>query len=84
MSKRVPRLKSDEAAERLLQQDLTDYLDPKHMKPLRFEFQPKNTSVNLRMSEELLQAVRDQAKRQGMPYQRFIRMTLEQAVTQNE
>jgi predicted DNA binding CopG/RHH family protein len=36
--------------------------------------------VSLRLPEKLLTAVRSRAKRVGIPYQRFIRMALEQAV----
>ena len=51
---------------------------------MRFEFKPKRKWVNLRISEELLDAVRKNAKRQGIPYQRFIRQALERAVTERK
>ena len=47
---------------------------------MRFEMQPKDKSVNLRLPEPLLKAVQQHAKRLGVPYQRFIRMALEQAL----
>ena len=50
------------------------------MVPMRFELRPKDKSVSLRLPEKLLTAVRSRAKRAGIPYQRFIRMALEQAV----
>jgi predicted DNA binding CopG/RHH family protein len=50
------------------------------MVPLRYEVRPKGRSVNLRLSEELLDAIKARAKEEGIPYQRFIRMTLEQAL----
>lgn len=80
MKKRVPRLRTDKETEKFLEQDLSDYLDPDHMVALRFEFQNKNKAVNIRMSEALLNAVRDKARKNGIPYQRFIRMALEKAV----
>jgi len=43
MSKRIPQFKTDEEAEKFLEQDLSDYLDPAYMVPLRFEFRPKDT-----------------------------------------
>jgi hypothetical protein len=49
------------------------------MVPLRYEVRPKSRSVNLRLSEELLSAVKVRASEDGIAYQRFIRMTLEQA-----
>ena len=80
MNKRVPRLRTDEEAEAFLEQDLSEYLDPKHMVPLRYEVRPKGRSINLRLSEELLSAIKTRAGEEGIPYQRFIRMALEEAL----
>lgn len=41
MMKKVPKLKSDKEAEKLLEQDLTDYIDLKNFSQVRFEFLPK-------------------------------------------
>jgi len=41
---------------------------------------PKNKTVTLRMSEELLDEVKEQARKVGIDYQRFIRLTLENAI----
>ena len=79
--KKVPRLKTDEEAEAFLAQDLSD-LDFSQFKPVRFEFRPKEKSINLRISEGLLKAVQTRAKREGIPYQRYIRQALERAITQ--
>jgi predicted DNA binding CopG/RHH family protein len=46
---------------------------------VRFEMRPKDKAVSLRLPERLLNAVRGAAKRQGVPYQRFIRMAIESA-----
>ena len=72
------RYMHDKEAENFLEKD--DYIDPAHMVALRFEFQNKNKAVNIRLSEALLDAVRDKARKDGVPYQRFIRMALEKAV----
>ena len=77
--KKVPVLKTDEEAEAFLEQDLSD-LDFSQFKPMRFEFQPKTANVTMRLPSGLLKAVRAKAEAEGMPYQRFIRATLEQAV----
>ncbi len=78
--KKLPALKSDRAAERFVDQaDLTQY-DLSGGEFVRFEMKPKDKSVNLRLPGQLLDAVRLRAKRAGVPYQRFIRMALEQAV----
>jgi predicted DNA binding CopG/RHH family protein len=81
MRKSFPLLKTDEEAEAFLQQDLSDYRHAGNFKRVRFEFLPKQKSINLRLSGDLLNAVRASAKRQGIPYQRYIRQTLERAVT---
>jgi predicted DNA binding CopG/RHH family protein len=82
MRKKLPRLKSDAEAEAFVAgADLTEY-DLVGMVPMRFEMKPKNKSVNLRLPEQLLKAVQQQAKRAGVPYQRFIRMALERALQQ--
>ena len=79
--RKVPRLRTDAEAEAFLAQDLSD-LDFSQFKPVRFEFQPKEKSINLRISEPLLKAVQTRAKREGIPYQRYIRQALERAITQ--
>lgn len=84
MKKKFPVLKTDAEAEAFLEQDLSDYLHKDNFKSaewLRFEFKPKQKSLNLRISEDLLDAVRENAKREGIPYQRYIRQALERAVT---
>jgi predicted DNA binding CopG/RHH family protein len=47
---------------------------------VRFEIRPKDKAVSLRLPEKRLDAVRGAAKRQGVPYQRFIRMAVESAL----
>ena len=80
MKKIVPRLKSDEEAEAFLAQDLSK-LDFSQFKPTRFEFEKKDEQINMRVPRALLAAVKARAKARGIPYTRFIRETLEQAVT---
>lgn len=80
MKKKLPTLKSDAEAEAFVAKaDLTEY-DLSGLIPVRFEMKRKDKAVNLRLPEQLLDAVRDRAKRVGVPYQRFIRMALERAV----
>ena len=80
MKKRVPRLKTDEEAEAFLAQDLSK-LDFSQFKPTRFEFEKKDEQINMRVPKPLLAAVKARAKARGIPYTRFIRETLENAVT---
>jgi predicted DNA binding CopG/RHH family protein len=80
-SKAFPRLGSDEAAEAFVDTaDLSAY-DFSDMSPTGFEFAAKGARVNMRLPAELLEAVKATASRRGMPYQRFIRLALEDAVT---
>jgi predicted DNA binding CopG/RHH family protein/uncharacterized DUF497 family protein len=80
MKKKIPIFESDEEAERFVETaDLTEY-DLSQFKPVRFEFARKDARVNMRLPEPLLAAVKARAKARGIPYQRFIREALEQAV----
>jgi predicted DNA binding CopG/RHH family protein len=80
MKKKIPSFKSDrEAASFVASADLSQY-DLSGAQLVRFELKRKDRSINLRLSDALLSAVRRQARRQGMPYQRFIRVALERAV----
>ena len=82
--KKLPVLKSDEEAERFVDTaDLSEY-DLSVMVPVRFEFMRKTERINMRLSEDLLNSVKDRAAREGVSYQRFIRLTLERAVTASE
>ncbi len=80
MKKKIPTFKSDRAAEAFVEKaDLSQY-DLSGAQFVRFEIKRKDKSINLRLSEELYDAVRKRAARAGLPYQRFIRLTLEQAL----
>ncbi len=80
MKKKVPHFKTDEEAEAFLEQDLTDYLHAGNFKPMHFEILPKEKSINLRLSESLLDTIRRNAKREGVPYQRYIRLLIERGM----
>lgn len=81
MKKKFPDFKSDAEAEAFVDAaDLSKY-DFSQFKPVQFEFQAKTERVNMRLPADLLKAVRSKAEAAGMPYQRFIRATLEKAVT---
>ena len=80
MKKKIPTFESDEAAERFVDTvDLSEY-DLSGAKPVRFEFEKKAARVNMRLPETLLAAVKDRARARGIPYQRFIREALEEAI----
>jgi predicted DNA binding CopG/RHH family protein len=80
MKKPIPTFKSDERAEDFVATaDLSEY-DLSGGQVMRFEMKRKDKTVNLRMPEQLLEAVRERAASAGIPYQRFIRLALERAV----
>jgi predicted DNA binding CopG/RHH family protein len=80
MKKKLPKLTSDAEAEAFVDTaDLTTF-DLSGMRELRFEFGPKTERINMRLPKPLLDAVKAQAARQHIPYQRFIRAVLERAV----
>jgi len=81
MNKPIPDLRTDEAAERFVEEaDLTQH-NLSGFVATRFEFQAKAAQLNLRLPETLLQAVKAKAKARGIPYTRFVRETLERAVS---
>jgi predicted DNA binding CopG/RHH family protein len=77
---KLPRLATDRQAEQFIAgSDLTHY-DLSPLKATQFEFAAKEARVNMRLPGELLSAVKRAAQRRGVPYQRFIRQTLERAL----
>ena len=80
MKKPFPQLTSDAEAEQFIETaDLSEY-DFSGFKTIQFEFKKKGKSVSLRLPEPLLEAVCIQATRDGMPYQRFMRLAIERAL----
>ena len=78
--RKLPAVRTDRAATTFVgRADLTRY-DLKGLHPTRFEFAPKSARLNMRLPEDLLTAVKEAAAESGMPYQRFIRQALEQAL----
>jgi len=77
---KLPRLKTDLEAEQFVAgSDLTRY-DLSGLKSTQFEFAAKEARINMRLPGELLSAVKRAARQRGVPYQRFIRQTLERAI----
>lgn len=78
--KKLPKIKSDEQAEALLEQDLSEYLHSDNFKPITFEFLPKDEKVNLRLATPLLENIRKKAETEGIPYQKYMRLVLERDI----
>lgn len=76
-SKKVLKHKADNDP---LDRDLSDLLSQEGWQRVRFELRPKNKTVTIRMSEELLDALKERAEKQGLDYQKFIRIALEHIV----
>jgi predicted DNA binding CopG/RHH family protein len=77
MKKPWPVLTSDAEAERFVAEaDLAAY-DFADMVPTPFEYQAKTATISMRVPQPLLDAVKAEAARVGMPYQRYIRQALE-------
>ncbi len=73
-------MSTDADAEREMSEDLSGP-DFAQFKLARFEFEAKSERVNMRLPKALRSAVKETALHEGIPYQRFIRQVLEQAVT---
>jgi len=80
MKKKLKKLKTNKAVEKLLNQDLSSYIHSENFKPMRFELKPKNQTVTIRMSEELLKALKNKSKKEGIHYQKLIRQALEKVL----
>ncbi|HEY1933077.1 MAG TPA: CopG family antitoxin [Acetobacteraceae bacterium] len=81
MQRKVPRLRTDAAAEAFLNQDLSG-LDFSQFRPTRFEFEKKTAQLNMRLPASLLDAVKQRAAARGIPYTRFIREAVEHALAE--
>jgi predicted DNA binding CopG/RHH family protein len=84
MKRKIPALRSARAAAAFVDKaDLSQY-DLSGAQTVRFEMKRKDKSINLRLPEELYDAVRQRATHAGLPYQRFIRLALENAIVRPE
>ena len=79
-AKPMPSLKSDADAEQFVATADLSKFDLSGFKPMRFEFEPKAAALNMRLPQNLLDAVKLKAKARGMPYTRYVRLLLESDV----
>ncbi len=78
--KNLPHLKTDKEAEDFVESaDLSDY-DLSGFKPVNFEFENKSATISMRLPESQLAAVKAEAKKRGMPYQRFMREMIQRGM----
>lgn len=79
-NKPMPSFVSDVEAEQFVETaDLSTY-DLSGFKPMHFEFEPKTAALNMRLPQNLLDALKVKAKAKGMPYSRYVRLLLESDV----
>ena len=76
----MPSLKSDADAEQFVATADLSKFDLSGFKPMRFEFEPKAAALNMRLPQNLLDAVKLKAKARGIPYTRYVRLLLESDV----
>lgn len=81
MKKKIPTFRSDAAAEKFVASADLSQFDLSGFRSVQFEFERQTAKVNMRLPQSLLAAVKASAAARGVPYQRFIRETLERAVT---
>lgn len=77
-SKKVSRKNLDP-----LDKDLSTLFDKKGWKKIRFELKPKNKSITIRISEEMLEAIKARAQDEGLDYQKWIRSSIEDALNRS-
>jgi predicted DNA binding CopG/RHH family protein len=78
----MPSLTTDGDAERFVETSDLSLYDLSGFRPMRFEFEPKAAALNMRLPQNLLDAVKLKAKTRGVPYTRYVRMLLESDVAQ--
>jgi predicted DNA binding CopG/RHH family protein len=79
----VPKLRTDEEAEAFLEQDLSD-LDFSQFKAGQLEFERKDARLTMRLPQPMLDAVKQQARARGIPYQRLVREAIQKALASAE
>lgn len=77
MKKNFPKMKSDRAAKNLLKKDISEFMTKENFSKVDFEFAPKSESITIRMPKELLEAVKISAGKQGLSYQKVIRLAVQ-------
>lgn len=82
MQKHFPKMKTDDEVISVLNGDLAEYMSPENFAFTSFEFAPKDKSITLRLSGQLMEAVQNIAKKHHAPYQKIIRQAIENLVRQ--
>ena len=76
----LPSLANDAAAQAFVDTADLSQFDLSGFKPMRFEIEPKAAALNMRLPQNLLDALKAKAKSKGIPYTRYVRLLLESDV----
>lgn len=80
--KPFPHFTTDEEVEQFIDTaDLSEY-DFSQFKPAHFELRKKDARINMRVPAPQLEAVKQAAANEGIPYQRFIRNAIDRALAE--
>ena len=63
-----------------LAKDLSGLFEEKGWIKVKFELKPKDKSITIRLSEDMLIAIKAKASEEGLDYQKWIRGSLEDAL----
>jgi len=78
--KTIPKFKSEESERQFWESpenDTTEYFDVSKMKRANFSnLKPSTTSISLRLSDSLLEGIRQQANKLDVPYQSLMKIWL--------
>lgn len=80
MKKKLKKISSDRQGEAYLEEDLSDYLHLGNFRKVSFEIQPKDKAVTLRMPNQLVEAFKSKAEKDGVNYQKLMRQALEKFI----
>ena len=86
LKKKIPvKKKLDLSGDDPLEQNLTDFMDRTKFKWVHFsdlfEFQPKNKTITLRVSQSMLECLKDIAEKENTDYQKLIRKALAEMIS---
>jgi predicted DNA binding CopG/RHH family protein len=79
-AKAMPHFDSDEEMERFVESANLGEYDLTGFVPMHFELRRKDARINMRVAATQLSAVKQEAAREGIPYQRFIRNAIDNAL----
>jgi len=63
-----------------LKGNLSSLLGKNGWKRIKFELKPKNKSITIRISVEMLKSIKAKAEEEGLDYQKWIRSSIEDAL----